>query len=120
MSTPIIFVGTAPTPTTGADTTSHGPHDAASIDQNMANLRSVLDGKCPVAGPGSSQAFSVGALAAGGVIDATIAGIKMVRYTPTSSEGGGVGTFTYDDNYIYLCVAVSGANSWKRAALSTY
>lgn len=48
MSTPIIFVGTAPTPTTGVDTASHGPHDAASIDQNMANLRSVLDNKMDI------------------------------------------------------------------------
>jgi hypothetical protein len=97
MSTPIILVGTLPSATTGADTISHGPHDPASIDQNFVNLRDAVDGKSPIAGPGSSQAFATGALAVGtgsstsigfalGAVSNGQAGIWTTAVTPDSTN----------------------------------
>lgn len=39
-------------------------------------------------------------------------------HTPSSASDGGVpGTICWDSNYIYICVA---ANTWKRAAISSW
>lgn len=44
--------------------------------------------------------------------------LRAVSSPPaTAVATGTVGTITYDSNYLYVCVA---ANTWKRAALSTF
>jgi len=49
----------------------------------------------------------------------TFAGIKISQsYTPsTASESCTKGNITYDNNYIYVCVAT---NTWKRAGLNSW
>jgi len=43
MATKQIFVGTKPSVSSGSDVQNYGPHDPASIDQNMANLQAAAD-----------------------------------------------------------------------------
>jgi hypothetical protein len=44
--------------------------------------------------------------------------LRAVSSPPASAGAAGVaGTITYDSGYLYMCVA---ANTWKRAALSTF
>lgn len=68
MATKITFIGAAPAPTSGADVVNNGPQTPAVADQNLANLQAAVDGKSPIAGPGSSQAFATGALTVSGAL----------------------------------------------------
>ena len=43
--------------------------------------------------------------------------IRTSKTPPSASAGGNPGLICWDSNYIYVCVA---ANTWKRAALSTW
>jgi hypothetical protein len=44
--------------------------------------------------------------------------LRAVSSPPASASAAGTaGTITYDGNYVYVCVA---ANTWKRAALSSW
>lgn len=113
MSTPIIFVGTAPTPTTGADTVSHGPHDAASIDQNMANLRSVLDGKMPLAGS-AGQAFTIGALTAASLGDSGAFPPVIANCTATYSVQSGL--YQRVGKLCYITIALTVATISDQSA----
>jgi hypothetical protein len=53
------------------------------------------------------------------IADGTPVTATSIAATPpiSSSATGSVGQIAYDANYIYVCVA---ANSWKRAALTTW
>jgi hypothetical protein len=49
---------------------------------------------------------------------ANIISLILSGFTPTSSSfNGKAGQFTWDSNYLYICVAT---NSWKRITLSTF
>lgn len=116
MSTPIIFVGTAPTPTTGSDTVSHGPHDAASIDQNMANLRSVLDGKMPLAGS-AGQAFIIGALTASSLGESGTFTPSLDFCTVTYSVQTGI--YQRIGKFCYISIALTIATISSQSATIT-
>lgn len=65
MTTKIILFGAAtPTESTGADVNKDAALNGNEYDQTIVNLRAAVDRKSPVEGPGSSQAFAVGALSA--------------------------------------------------------
>lgn len=50
-------------------------------------------------------------------VDPSLVSLRVLT-PPTSSSGScSTGQFSFDSNYYYLCV---GANTWKRAALSTF
>lgn len=43
---------------------------------------------------------------------------QIERFTPASStDKGMIDTITYDNNFLYICVAT---NTWKRVGLSTF
>lgn len=60
--------------------------------------------------------------AAGNIVaSGSVTGAHVIQNAaPASNAGGTPGNITFDANYMYVCVAASGANSWKRVALSTY
>lgn len=62
MPTKLTFIGTKPTATSGTDVQNAGAQTIAVADQNLANLQAAVDGKAPLAGPGSGQAFATGPL----------------------------------------------------------
>lgn len=65
MFTKIITVSAVPPAvSTGADINKGSALNATEFDQNLINLRAAIDAKAPLAGPGSGQAFAVGALSA--------------------------------------------------------
>lgn len=82
MSTKIITVSaTPPAESSGVDYNKGAPLNATEFDQNIVNLRAAVDRKCPMGGPGSSQAFSVGGLLATGAV--------IGNSRPVSILGGG-------------------------------
>ena len=113
MSTQIITRNlTPPGVTTGADINKNAALTATEFDQNLINLRAAVDGKSPLAGPGSSQAFTTGALTAthGTFSDAVEYGVDItgallasgkyysgvvIGTAPTSNQRIGIG-MVYD------------------------
>jgi hypothetical protein len=75
---------------------------------NVASTDRVLVLRDPNGAP-SVRTVNVSVLAAN---------LTFKNFTPTSAVANGTaGTISYDNNYIYVCVA---NNTWMRSALSTW
>jgi hypothetical protein len=85
------------------------------LDQSGGqDFRAVLGTKNLIAGPGVTAVDSNGTAVVSA--DTTLIGFHVA--TPTSSSSAcTAGNWSYDNNYIYVCVAT---NTWMRSALSSW
>lgn len=78
------------------------------------DFRAILGTKNLVAGPGIVSTDTNGAAVLS--VDTTLVGLK-VSVPPTSTSACQAGSWSYDANYVYVCVS---SNSWRRAQLASW
>jgi hypothetical protein len=86
-----------------------------SLDLNGGqDFRAPLGTKNVVAGPGIAATDTNGAAVLS--VDTTLVGLR-VSVPPLSTSACQVGSWSYDANFMYVCVA---SNSWRRAPLASW